>query len=149
MRAAPRVFLWMYFHPSSHCKVPFVRSALKTMMSISEAYLPVQDSQDYVSAFRRYTISIYSICLSPNQKKKTCNCSTCSQSLLPWSYFRLWEALKSVAEVALQKQNCVLDDVIRAWRKIRVSVIFCGRVCVCGVRPVIMNRVLVTTHSAH
>lgn len=40
-------------------------------MSISEAYLHVQDSQYYVSAFRRYTISIYSICLSPHQKKPT------------------------------------------------------------------------------
>lgn len=115
----------MYFHPSSPCEVPFVGSALKSMMSISEAYLPVQDSQDYVSAFRRYTISIYSICLSPHQKKP-CNCSTCTQSSLPWSYFRLREALKSVAEVALLKQNCVSDDVIREWRKIRVCVIFCG-----------------------
>lgn len=117
----------MHLYPSFHSKIPSV-SALKASLSISEAtlYTGLAGLCVYFQTF--YNIYLF-LLPSPQQKKtkQKQNCSSCSQIVTTLKLFQaIREALKSGAEVALLMLNCVSDDVIREWRKIRVTVIFSG-----------------------
>lgn len=117
--------MWVYLHPSSPCKVPFVWSALKPgCLFLKPPSCTGLWGLGLLSDLIQYLF--IPSAFHPTKKKKTLQLALALKLLLPWSYFRLREALKSAAEVALQKQNCVSDDVIREWRKSRVAVIFSG-----------------------
>lgn len=118
------MLMWVYLHPSSHCKVPFVWSALKPgCLFLKPTSCTGLGGLGLLSDIIQYLFILSAFHPTP---KKNSQLALTLKSSLPWSYFRLREALKSAAEDALQKQNCVSDDVIREWRKSRATVIFSG-----------------------